>query len=141
MLSIHEKAQDEMITDAVAAFPDECCGFLFGREVGNERIVTMIQAVNNAQEGDKRKRFEISSKDYLLAERFSGENNLSLLGVYHSHPDHPAIPSETDRMAALPNFSYIILSIFNREFAGLRSWRLNDEQQFEEENRSKPVLP
>ena len=141
MLSIHEKAQDEMITDAVAAFPDECCGFLFGREVGNERIVTMIQAVNNAKEGDKRKRFEISSKDYLEAERFAGENNLSLLGVYHAHPDHPAIPSETDRMAALPNFSYIILSIINREFAGLRSWRLNDEQQFEEENRSKPVLP
>jgi proteasome lid subunit RPN8/RPN11 len=69
----------------------------------------------------------------MKAEQFAEENNLQLIGVYHSHPNHPAIPSEHDRVAAQPFFSYIILSVINNEFGQLRSWRLNDQQQFEEE--------
>ena len=133
MLIVHDNAKREIITDALAAFPDECCGFFFGEEEGDERIVTGVLPVVNAKEGDKRRRFEIAAKDYLAAERFADENKLQLLGVYHSHPNHPAIPSEHDRVVALPNFSYIILSIRNHEWAETRSWRLNDEQQFEEE--------
>lgn len=122
-----------MVNDAAATFPDECCGFLFGRETAEERIIEQVLAVNNAKEGDKRRRFEITPGDYLGAERYADENNLLLLGVYHSHPNHPAIPSEHDRLAAQPNFSYVILSVINNEYAGLRSWRLNEEEQFEEE--------
>ena len=92
-----------------------------------------IQVVDNAMEGDKRRRFVISLKDYLKAEQFADVNNLQLIGVYHSHPNHPAIPSEHDRVAAQPFFSYIILSVFNNEFDHIRSWQLNDERQFEEE--------
>jgi len=123
----------DMIEDAVSSFPDECCGFLFGNETEEERIILEAKVVNNAKEGDKRKRFAITPKDYLKAEQYADENNLLLLGVYHSHPNHPAVPSEHDRLAAQPYFSYVILSVINNEYAGLRSWRLNEEQQFEEE--------
>jgi proteasome lid subunit RPN8/RPN11 len=133
MLSIEQTPLDEMVKDAVRTFPDECCGFLFGNEEKNIRTVVKIQVVDNAKEGDKRRRFIISAKDYLKAEQFADENNLQLIGVYHSHPNHPAIPSEHDRVAAQPYFSYIILSVINNEFDHIRSWRLNEKQQFEEE--------
>jgi len=133
MLNIEQTPLDEMIKDAVRTFPDECCGFLLGKEENNIRTIIKIQVVDNAKEGDKRRRFIISAKDYLKAELFADENNLQLIGVYHSHPNHPAIPSEHDRVAAQPYFSYIILSVMNNEFDHIRSWRLNEQQQFEEE--------
>ncbi|MES1224891.1 MAG: M67 family metallopeptidase [Bacteroidota bacterium] len=133
MLNIEQVPLDQMVKDAVRTFPDECCGFLFGKDEENIRTVIKIQVVDNAKEGDKRRRFVISGKDYLRAEQFAEENNLLLIGVYHSHPNHPAIPSEHDRVAAQPYFSYIILSVMNNEFDHIRSWRLNAEQQFEEE--------
>ncbi|MGC4039188.1 MAG: M67 family metallopeptidase [Chitinophagaceae bacterium] len=133
MVSIEQAAFDEMIVDAVGTFPDECCGFIFGYENNEGRTISRILVVDNSKEGDKRRRFVISPKDYLKAERFADENNLQLLGVYHSHPNHPAIPSEHDRVAAQPWFSYIILSIIDGEFNHIRSWQLNNEQQFEEE--------
>jgi proteasome lid subunit RPN8/RPN11 len=133
MTHIEPAVINSMIEDATHTFPDECCGFLFGKENGEERVIQQAVAVNNAKEGDKRRRFEIQPKDYLQAERLADEQGWRLLGVYHSHPNHPAIPSEHDRLAAQPYFSYVILSVINKEYAGLRSWRLNDEQQFEEE--------
>jgi proteasome lid subunit RPN8/RPN11 len=133
MLSIEKTALDRMIQDGLSTFPDECCGFLFGREEGLLRTVSAIMVVGNSKEGDKRRRFEIAPKDYLNAESFADRKGLQLLGVYHSHPNHPAVPSEHDRIAAQPYFSYVILSIHDQKFVDIRSWKLNDEQQFEEE--------
>ncbi|MES1197652.1 MAG: M67 family metallopeptidase [Chitinophagaceae bacterium] len=133
MIAIEQQVKQIMAEDALKTFPDECCGFLFGLEKNNERLITGIQIVNNAKEGDKKRRFEISAKDYLKAEQHAEKNNLQLLGVYHSHPNHPAIPSEHDRVAAQPWFSYIIISVYNKRVDAIRSWRLNDEAQFNEE--------
>lgn len=134
MIIIEPKVRELMVEDAVNTFPDECCGFMFGTEDGEaNRIITEIQPVNNAKEGDKRRRFEIAPLDYLKAEQYAEENNRILLGIYHSHPNHPAIPSEHDRKAAQPYFSYVIVSVLNNEIITLRSWRLNEEEQFEEE--------
>jgi len=140
MIIIEPIAQELMIEDALRTFPDECCGFFFGKESGNNRSVTEIQIVTNAKEGDKRKRFEISPKDYLQAEEFAEERKLQLLGVYHSHPNHPAVPSEQDRLAAQPYFSYIIISVFGKKVRDIRSWQLNDDFQFKEEKvKYEPV--
>lgn len=133
MIHIGPTVIKEMADDAIDTFPDECCGFLFGKETNEERVILRSYAVNNAKEGDKRRRFEIKPKDYLKAEQYADENGLLLLGVYHSHPNHPAIPSEHDRVAAQPYFSYVIVSVLDKEYADLRSWRLNDKLQFEEE--------
>jgi proteasome lid subunit RPN8/RPN11 len=99
MLVIEQKPLDEMYQGALRSFPDECCGFFFGNEIGKERIITNILTVDNSKEGDKKRRFEIAPKDYMNAEKFADENELQLLGVYHSHPNHPAVPSEHDRIA------------------------------------------
>ena len=133
MVIIEPRIYDLMLHDASQAFPDECCGFLFGTEKGDLRFLTDILVVNNAKEGDKRRRFEIAPKDYLKAEQYAFDRNLTLLSVYHSHPNHPAIPSEHDRVAAQPYFSYIIVSVYERGRINVRSWRLNDDQKFEEE--------
>ena len=133
MLHIDPKAMEEMIKDAERTFPDECCGFLFGKEEEDKRFISAVTVVDNSKEGDKRRRFEISARDYLKAESFADENDLTLLGVYHSHPNSPAIPSEHDRISAQPYFSYIIISAFDGRYSHARSWQLNDQYQFEEE--------
>lgn len=135
MIVLETDAQKVIVQDAVDAFPDECCGFVFGREDSNgRRIITEARVVKNVKEGDKRRRFEIAPQDYLDAEKYAEEKQIELLGVYHSHPNHPAVPSEHDRAAAQPFFSYLIISVNNKEPGPIRSWRLNDDWQFEEEN-------
>ncbi|GAB4491707.1 MAG: M67 family metallopeptidase [Saprospiraceae bacterium] len=133
MIHIEPNIEQLMLDDARQAFPDECCGFLFGKEKGENRVLTDILVVNNSKEGDKRRRFEIAPKDYLKAERYADKSGQTLLAVYHSHPNHPAIPSEHDRVAAQPFFSYLIVSVQDGKIDHTRSWRLNDDRQFEEE--------
>lgn len=141
MITIQPTAQELLLQDAVKAFPDECCGFLFGREdEAGQRIITAIQVVDNAKEGDKRRRFVIAPLDYIRAEQYADESGQTLLGVYHSHPNHPAIPSEHDRVAAQPFFSYVIVSVLEGKIGPVRSWRLNDDAQFEEETVAVPIL-
>jgi proteasome lid subunit RPN8/RPN11 len=135
MIVLENDVQKAIVQDAVGCYPNECCGFLYGNEDSNgRRIITLARMVTNVKDGDKRRRFEISPQDYVAAERYAEEQQIELLGVYHSHPDHPAIPSEHDRAAAQPFFSYLIISVNNKEPGAIRSWRLNDDWQFEEEN-------
>lgn len=133
MIHIEPKIINQLSDHALRKFPDECCGFLLGFETAKNRFVTEIIVLHNAKEGDKRRRFKIAPTDYLKAERYADENGLTLLGVYHSHPKHPSLPSEHDRRAAQPYFSYLILSVVKNEVKSIQSWVLNDEQQFEEE--------
>ena len=137
-LNISDAARSQMIEDALRTFPDECCGFMFGSESGELRTISAIAVVDNSKEGDKRRRFEIKPVDYLRAELYAEENGFALLGIYHSHPNHPSIPSEHDRVAAQPYFSYVIVSIYERQFRSLQSWQLNEQSQFEEEEILKP---
>jgi proteasome lid subunit RPN8/RPN11 len=135
MIILENQAQQTIVQDAISAYPDECCGFLLGREDENgRRIITQALVVINAKEGDKRRRFVIAPHDYLQAEEYAEAQNLHLLGVYHSHPDHPAVPSEHDRAAAQPFFSYLIIAVNNGQPGFIRSWRLNEDGRFEEEN-------
>ena len=135
MIVLDAEAQKIIVEDAVSAFPDECCGFVFGHEDSNgRRHITRVRVVKNVKEGGKRRRFEISPQDYLDAEKYAEEQDLELLGIYHSHPNHPAVPSEHDRAAAQPFFSYLNISVNDAAPGPIRSWRLNDDWQFEEEN-------
>jgi len=121
-----------MIEHGELTYPYECCGFLFGSDKEN-RIIEEAVPVDNSQPGDQRKRFEISPQDYMKAEKYGLENDLELVGIYHSHPDHPAIPSRHDHKQALPFFSYIILSIREAVFLKITSWKLNDQGDFKSE--------
>lgn len=134
-ITINAEASESINADASAAFPNECCGFLYGHESEEDgRQITIAVPVTNSKEGDQRRRFEISPLDYLRAEQFALQNDIQLLGVYHSHPNHPAIASEHDLAVAMPYFSYVIVSVMQGEIADHKSWRLKDEEWvFEEE--------
>ena len=134
MITIEQEAEKVMNDDALNAFPDECCGFMFGHvdEAGN-RVVTQALPINNSAVENRKRRFEIAPRDYMKGERYAAENDLQLLGIYHSHPNHPAVPSEHDRVAAQPFFSYVIISTESDGVKNTRSWILNDNSQFDEE--------
>ncbi len=102
-LIISQEAHTQMKSHAEETYPLECCGFMYGHE-GDTRFVAEVVSVKNSKEGDQRKRFEISPLDYMKAEQFALEQGLTLLGIYHSHPDHPAIPSRHDFNQAMPFF-------------------------------------
>jgi len=132
-VKISSQAYANLLNDLQSAYPDEGCGFLLGNESGERNIEETLK-VDNSKEGDKRRRFEIKPTDYMRAEKYAEENNMTLLGVYHSHPDHPAKPSEHDLKQAVPFFSYIIVSVMEGEIADITSWQLGDSGYFEEEN-------
>jgi proteasome lid subunit RPN8/RPN11 len=88
-------------------YPHECCGALVGRD----GAVTEIVALPNTTDEGPRRRFMVRPSDYQLAERRAGELGRDLLGFYHSHPDHPARPSQYDLDHAWPTFAYIIVAV------------------------------
>jgi len=111
-------------------YPNECCGALIGR---SGAVVETLALPNTTEEGPRR-RFLVRPSDYRAAESAAGAAGQELLGFYHSHPDHPARPSQYDLDHAWPFFSYVIVSVVNGEPADLRSWRLRDDRsQFDEE--------
>jgi len=131
-LKISKETLAHIENHALADYPNECCGFLYGVEA-DDRVIERAIEVVNSKTGDKRRRFEISPLDYLKAEQYAIENDLQLLGIYHSHPNHPAKPSEHDRVQAIEFFSYIITSVEEDKVNITTSWRLNEEKQFIQE--------
>ena len=106
---------------AVDALPEECCGFLLGTSGGLRRIVASRRAKNTAPE-DRPRRYTIDPLEHLHADDEARKQGLELIGIYHSHPNHPAAPSEFDRSRAAGWYSYLILRIVNREPKELTAW-------------------
>jgi proteasome lid subunit RPN8/RPN11 len=114
-----------------STFPHECCGALLGRDGAAQEAFALP---NTTDEGPRR-RFLVRPDDYRVAEKRARERGLDLIGFYHSHPDHPAVPSQYDLDHAWPSFSYVIVSVMAGEPGDLRSWRLNDDRsRFDEES-------
>lgn len=133
MIIIKKEILDKINAHGEQDFPNECCGFLFGEEK-DTRIIDQVLPAQNYKEGDQRRRFEISPREYLEAERYALENQTQLLGIYHSHPNHPAIASDHDLRQALPYFSYVIISVHEAKAVDIKSWKLLEETRiFEEE--------
>lgn len=115
------------------AYPEEGAGFLLGKD-GEPRYVTHILPLENARKDSRERRYLIEALDYLHAEELAEHLGTSLLGVFHSHPDHPNRPSEYDREWAQPFFSYLITSVEQGKATQSRCWRLSeDRQEFLEE--------
>lgn len=121
-----------------AAYPEEGAGFLLGLVEGEQRRVTAILGLDNSREdGARHNRYLVSAEDYLKGEQEAARRGLDVVGVFHSHPDHPNRPSEFDREWALPWFSYVITSVAQGKAVESRSWRLReDRERFEEEGIS-----
>jgi len=112
-------------------YPNECCGALIGRD----GVVTETLALPNTTEEGPRRRFMVRPQDYREAERRAGELGGELLGFYHSHPDHPARPSQYDLDHAWPFFSYVIVSVREGVSGDMTSWRLREDRSvFDQEH-------
>jgi proteasome lid subunit RPN8/RPN11 len=111
-------------------FPHECCGAMLGKD---GRVSEAFRLPNTTDEGPRR-RFLVRPDEYRVAEQRARESGLDLLGFYHSHPDHPARPSQYDLDHAWPFFSYVIVSVMAGEDKLMTSWRLKDDRsEFDEE--------
>jgi len=110
-LSISETVNQAIRRHGQETYPHECCGALVGTTGDAEsRVVDVVPLPNTTEEGPRR-RFLVRASDYRLAERRAAEMGGELLGFYHSHPDHPARPSQYDLDHAWPTFAYIIVSV------------------------------
>ena len=117
-------------------YPFECCGLLIGKFAANEeKQVAEIFPIENArEESAKHNRSLITPRDLMRGEKYAREKKLDVIGNYHSHPDHPALPSQFDLDHALPVWSYVIVSIEKGKAVDARSWEMeNDRSKFNEE--------
>lgn len=129
-VTLSETVVADIRAHGVETYPNECCGALIGRA----GIVSESFALPNMTDEGPRRRFLVRPGDYRAAEARAAETGRELLGFYHSHPDHPAQPSQYDLDHAWPFFSYVIVSVRDGRSHELRSWRLRDDRtQFDEE--------
>ena len=110
------------------AYPEECCGALLGQRQDGAVSVIRVERLPNAREGDRRRRYVIAPADYVRAEESADRDGLSLVGFYHSHPDHPAVPSEYDRAHALPFFHYLVLAVAGGQPGEAAAWILEEDR-------------
>jgi proteasome lid subunit RPN8/RPN11 len=138
-LSISSELLGQIHAHGEQAYPEEGAGFL----IGSDGRVESILPLDNAREaGARHNRFLITPEDYLQAELTADRLGLSLIGVFHSHPDHPNRPSEYDREWAQPFFSYVITTVNQGRAVQSRSWRLlEDRSKFSEEDILVPNTP
>ena len=135
---------------AQSTYPQECCGLLLGKLSQDGTIlidaiatenVWSAEAVESFSEIDvkwqlsenKNTHYTIAPEEILRVQKESRDRQLDIVGIYHSHPDHPAIPSEFDRACAWQAYSYIIVSVPQGKAGELQSWCLDDNHQFQPE--------
>lgn len=134
-IRVHAAAQAEMNAHAERAFPEECCGTMLGHDRDDGvREITSVIAIENTKDENRKRRYLIEPTALLAAEKTARAEGLDVLGIYHSHPNHPSQASEFDRDHAMPFWSYLIISCMEGKTASVQSWRLRDDRsQFDEE--------
>jgi proteasome lid subunit RPN8/RPN11 len=124
----------EIEREGSSAYPNECCGIMIGRDVSDgactRRIVERLEPMANVFDPEQQKRrFAVDPLALMRAEKSAAETGQLVLGFYHSHPDHPARPSEFDRVHAWPFYSYVIVSIEQGKPVDMTSWLLDDQTE------------
>lgn len=149
MLKLNFDHLQIMQIHAETIYPEECCGILIGQMQGDTKTLIEVlptenswgdEAVDDFQniattsnKTSKRNRFSIAPKVMFEVQRDTRSRNLDIIGIFHSHPDNPAHPSEFDRAIAWQSYSYIIVSVQNGKTCDLKSWILDDNHKFQPE--------
>ena len=129
MLQITSQLLKQVHARGESTYPDEGAGLLLGRADGDtRRVIAILEMTNARKKSARRSRYLITPQEMLGAEREASRRGLDVLGVFHSHPDHPSRPSEFDREWALPWFSYLITSVQDGSAVQSLSWRLQDDR-------------
>lgn len=125
-ISLPAAELDRLNSHAAEGYPHEVVGILAG-DRSSGRVAT-IRPLRNERSDSARNRYKVSGLVLMREEQALEAEGHDILGYYHSHPDHPAKYSDFDRDHALPNLSYVIVSVLEGETADLQSWRLRDDR-------------
>lgn len=129
MLTIKSNALKEIEKHLEAAYPNEGAGLLLGSATQTGKQVQEVLPLENRWEGEEQyHRFLLTAQDMLQGEQEAVRRGLDVVGIFHSHPDHPAEPSGFDRDWALPWYSYIITTVAQGQTARHRSWLLKEDR-------------
>jgi proteasome lid subunit RPN8/RPN11 len=143
MIELPAYLEHEIAAHGERDYPYECCGLLLGKfsEDGTKTVIETYLISNAREEEAKRNRFLIRPEELIQGERAAKTKNLEVVGFYHSHPDHPAVPSQYDLDHAWPTYSYIVVSVRNGEARELRSWEMElDRSHFRAEEITGATL-
>jgi proteasome lid subunit RPN8/RPN11 len=133
-LALTHTAMHKIKVHAMEAYPEECCGILLGTEGEAGKEVYDVMRIGNAKEENRTRRFLITPEEYRKAEEAARAEGLGVMGFYHSHPDHPARPSQFDLDHAWPWCSYVIAAVEQKIPAAVKSWVLKEDRSgFDEE--------
>lgn len=131
MLAIPKQLVERITAHLKGAYPEEGAGFLLG---GEGEVKEIFPLPNAREDAARHNRYLITPEDYLKAEMKAAELGVDLIGVFHSHPDCPNVPSEYDREWAQPFFSYLITRVDEGKAVSHRSWKLaEDRSKYDEE--------
>jgi len=132
LLVISAPAVSKIIEEAQRAYPHEGCGMLVGRRDGEDFVVTEAPTASNENTDRPKVWYDLSPEDQLRISKDAQKRGLDVIGYYHSHPDHPAAPSEGDRSRAFGSFVYVIASVEKGKYKVMTAWTLDDEMAFPE---------
>ena len=133
MLGIDNNTLGTLKETVKKSYPYECCGLLLGMNASEKKVIE-VRPVQNKNKERTHDRYEIEGKEFAKIDKEASKKGLQIIGIYHSHPDHPAIPSVYDTEHAWAGYSYMIASVEKGEPVHIRSWIYNEEKkQFEEE--------
>ncbi|MGB3637933.1 MAG: M67 family metallopeptidase [Rivularia sp. (in: cyanobacteria)] len=155
MIQLNKQHLQIIFSHAESTYPEECCGVILGNlesdtrsvkpEAYRKTVVEIIPTQNawnseaagdfHSSDGDrsKKRRYTIAPQDMLQLQKASREKNLNIIGIFHSHPDYRATPSEFDRNCAWQEYSYIIVSVQKGRAGDINSWVLDDNSVFQQE--------
>lgn len=138
ILELSAKILDYIHVHGESSYPEEGAGLMLGKVNGEyKRVISIIKYSNAREDNARHNRYLLTPQDYIHGEQEASNLGLEMLGIFHSHPDHPNRPSEFDREWAMPWFSYVITSVQAGNAVDSRSWLLSDDRShfFEEEIR------
>ena len=151
MIYILQNQLEQIRYHSEVTYPEECCGLLLGSFQVNQKIVLEVLETENSwdtndpvnnldnistskpQKLSKKNRFSIAPSILLQVQKECRERQINIIGIYHSHPDYPAIPSAFDREIAWLEYSYIIASLRNGKVSEIKSWQLQENRHFQAE--------
>lgn len=134
MIQVAPAALERIRAHAAASYPEECVGALLGDADGARKFAVEAHPLPNASPAERERRYVSGPEAMRAVEEAARARGLDVIGIYHSHPDHPARPSETDREHAWPWYSYLIVGVQRGEPTALTSWVLaEDRTEFHEE--------
>ena len=134
-IQLSKTLMNDIHAHAASDFPHECCGVMVGTARGDRKSVTALHKAENVHEDGHERRYLISPDQFMKIDRDARNAGETIVGIYHSHPNHPAMPSGYDREWAWPWYSYIIVSVMDGIVDETTNWvLLDDRTAFEAEN-------